>query len=170
MLDKLEIRDLIFTYGMISEYINLDDQLQVSGFDLTLKSIKWIPFGQCGTLDFDNSKRKLIEHEEEGCIDDYWILSQGKPYVLQFNEIINLPKNVSALTFPRSSLFRNGVLTTGAVWDAGYCGRGTNLIFPFRTINLYKNAKVCQMIFFKLENESEGYEGYYNKEGLVKNL
>jgi dUTP pyrophosphatase len=94
-------------------------------------------------------------------------LSQGQ-YVITFNEIVHLPKNIMALARTRSSLLRCGVTIETAVWDAGYEGRSQSLMvvhnrYGFR---LKKDAKVIQLIFFRLTGETEGDQGIFQGEKL----
>jgi dUTP pyrophosphatase len=90
-------------------------------------------------------------------------------YLITYNEIVNLPKDIMALAFPRSSLLRCGVNVHTAVWDAGYYGRAQSLmvIYNPRGFRLFKNSRVVQLVFFRLSHEvSEGYEGMFQKENM----
>jgi len=54
LLNKDEIRALIEEQGLISNYVDLDTQLQPGGFDLTLREVH--SFASGGSVDF--SKRR----------------------------------------------------------------------------------------------------------------
>jgi dUTP pyrophosphatase len=71
-----------------------------------------------------------------------------------------------ALAMPRSSLLRCGVTVHTAVWDAGYSGRSQSLMVVYnpRGFRLQRNARIVQLVFFRLTQETEGYQGIYQGE------
>jgi dUTP pyrophosphatase len=73
-----------------------------------------------------------------------------------------------ALARPRSSLLRCGVTIETAVWDAGYSGRSQALLVVHNPsgFHLQKNARVLQLVFFRLTGETEGYQGKYQRENI----
>ncbi|MCX8166425.1 MAG: deoxyuridine 5'-triphosphate nucleotidohydrolase [Candidatus Micrarchaeota archaeon] len=152
--------------SLISNYLD-KKQFQPAGVDLTLREVHELVSN--GVIDFDNKKRKVsetrkIEFDEE----DKVILQQGV-YKVIYNEVVSIPKNCIALGFTRSSLLRSGAIIHCAVWDPGYVGRSESLL----TVNnpkgiiLYKNARLVQLIFIRLEKEAENeYRGIYKNENL----
>ena len=103
---------------LIESFVNLEEQLQPNGFDLTLKEVAMIQSG--GQIAVSNKNRQIsslcpLVFNGMDNVD----LVAGS-YVITFNEIVNMPKNVMALGAPRSSLLRCGVTVQMAVWDAGY--------------------------------------------------
>jgi dUTP pyrophosphatase len=89
-------------------------------------------------------------------------------YLITFNEIINLPDNITALARPRSSLNRCGVSIHSAVWDAGYSGRSQALMIVYNThgFRLHRNSRVAQMIFIYTTGSTERYSGKYQGENI----
>jgi len=89
-------------------------------------------------------------------------------YIITYNEIIHLPKNVMALASPRSSLLRCGVTVSTAVWDAGYSGRSQSLMVVYNPqgFRLQRNARIVQLVFLQLTSETEGYQGAYQEENI----
>jgi dUTP pyrophosphatase len=160
ILNDKAIGNLIKLRGLIQEYIDLDTQLQPNGFDVTVKEIYKLKGN--GVIDFGNEKRKLpdkelIEWDDEGKVR----LNRGV-YIVKINEVVNIPENMCALVFPRSSLLRMGCNFQTAVWDAGYNGRGELLLEVFNPVIVYRNARVGQMIFLKLVDVVERkYDGKY---------
>src|SRR5207244_3333002 len=62
---------------------------------------------------------------------------------------------------------RSGVSIHGAVWDAGYSGRGEGLlsVLNSRGYRLQRGARVAQLVFFRLSAATaEGYKGRYHGE------
>jgi dUTP pyrophosphatase len=89
-------------------------------------------------------------------------------YIITYNEIVHLPKNIMALAQPRSSLLRSGVTVYGAVWDAGYSGRSRAMMVVFnqRGFRLQKDAAIVQLVFMRLTGDTEGYSGTYQGENI----
>lgn len=169
ILSKLDILNLISQKPpLIDACPNLNDQVQPNGFDLTVREIAVIR--SPGTIAVSNTDR-VISGLEPLITDsqDFFSLSP-RSYVITFNEIVSLPKDVMALGAPRSSLLRCGVTVNMAVWDAGYSGRGQALltILNPQGFRLQKNARVAQLVFFQLAAETEGYHGTYQGENIKK--
>lgn len=151
---------------LIEAYRDLDDQLQPNGFDLTLREIA-MPQTP-GRIAVSKGQRTVSELSPlvfDGL--GYVELLPGA-YVVTFNEVVNLPRDIMALMQPRSSLLRSAVSVHGAVWDAGYSGRSRSLLAVHhpRGFRLQRNAAIAQMVFFRLSGETEGYSGTYQGENL----
>lgn len=167
ILSKPEIRRLLKKKAPLVEgYINLEEQLQPNGIDLTLRDIALLQ--SSGRITVQNSQRLLPElaplvFDGMGFID----LMPGV-YIITYNEIVHLPKNIMALGRPRSSLLRCGVSVGTAVWDAGYSGRSQSLMVVYNPqgFRLQKNARIIQLIFFRLGQKTEGYQGIYQGENI----
>jgi dUTP pyrophosphatase len=89
-------------------------------------------------------------------------------YIVVYNEIVHLPKDVMSLARPRSSLLRCGVTVDTAVWDAGYSGRSQSLMVVYNPLGfrLQRNARIVQLVFLRLTRETEGYRGAYQGENI----
>jgi dUTP pyrophosphatase len=149
---------------LIEGWIELGEQVQANGFDLTLREVAIPQTG--GNITVANNRRVVSDlsplvFDGMGSIE----LIPGT-YIVTYNEIVHLPKNIMALGRPRSSLLRCGVTVGTAVWDAGYEGRSQSLLVVYnpRGIRLQKNARITQLVFFELTGESEGYSGAYQGE------
>lgn len=149
---------------MITDYMDLGDQIQPSGFDLTLMSVEAI----CapGTLG-KSGKRTLPALREVKPIDSHLELRQGS-YIVRYNEHVSLPPDVAALVLPRSSLMRMGVTLHTAVWDPGYRGRGVGLLAVHNAhgVRIEIGSRIAQMIFMKISKKpARKYKGAYQDEG-----
>lgn len=155
------IQKLIAEKQLVSNFINLTEQLQQAGIDLTLEKV--FEFKSFGTIDFDNSERKFPEFFELNFEKDFLQLKQGA-YKIRFNEEIKVPANCVGIGLPRSSLLRMGSTIETALWDPGFEGKGESLLLvqnPFG-LKIKKNAKVLQLFFIKLDMESDKlYEGIH---------
>jgi len=151
---------------LVEGYINLEEQLQPNGFDLTLREVALLQ--SSGKIAVENSQRLVSDlaplvFEGLGFID----LMAGA-YIITYNEIVHLPRNITALATPRSSLLRCGVTVNTAVWDAGYSGRSQSLMMVYNPqgFRLQRNARIVQLVFLKLTQETEGYHGAYQGENI----
>ena len=169
VLSKQDILNLIHQKPpLIENYVKLEDQLQPNGFDLTLKSVAALQ--SAGLIGVSNAQRiisSLSPLEYDG--EDFLDLAPG-PYAITFNEVVNLPKNMMALGAPRSSLLRCGVTVENAIWDAGYCGRSQALMVVYNPLGfrVQRNSRIDQLVFIELADETEGYNGAYQGENIIR--
>ena len=165
VLSKEEIRKLIIEKGLIRDYIDLETQLQPNGFDCTLRKVAEI-IGEA-KIDFDNTERALPKAKEME-FENEWVYLRKGFYKAYINEIVNIPTDIAAIARPRSSLIRAGANVLTAVWDAGYKGRSEVglVVYNERGIWLKRNARIMQLIFLKLESETEEYRGIYKFENI----
>lgn len=151
---------------LIEGWTDLEQQVQPNGFDLTLREVA-LPQSP-GKIAVENSQRLVSDlaplmFDGLGFID----LMPGA-YIITYNEIVHLPKNVMALATPRSSLLRCGVTVNTAVWDAGYEGRSQSLMVVYNPqgFRVQRNARIIQLVFLRLTQETEGYQGTYQGENI----
>jgi dUTP pyrophosphatase len=168
MLNDQEIRRLIEEQELVTGYIDLDTQLQPSGFDISLESVEAFRGG--GAVDYSNKERVLAETEPLMPDDAGWFnLAQGC-YKVVYNETVRMPLNVAALARTRSSLLRNGATLGTAVWDPGYQGRSSSLLVVHNPhgIRLKRDARIAQLIFFYTGRVEKGYSGAYQNERITE--
>ena len=168
VLSRRDIQELLKqSPPLVAGFVNLDEQLQPNGVDLTLRDISL--FQSSGKLAASNSGRRvsgLAPLVFDGL--DYIYLAPGI-YSITYNEVVNLPRDIMALARPRSSLLRCGVTVGTAVWDAGYSGRSQSLLVVYNPqgFQLQRNARVVQLVFFRLTAATEGYQGDYQGENIA---
>ena len=140
--------------------------MQPNGIDLTLRDIALLQ--SAGKIAVTNSQRVISDLAPLVFDGLDFIDLMPDTYVITYNEIVHLPKNIMALAKPRSSLLRCGVNINTAVWDAGYSGRSQSLMVVYNTqgFRLQRNARVVQLVFFQLTQETEGYQGKYQEENI----
>ncbi len=167
ILSKTDIHRLLQQQPpLIEGWINLEEQVQPNGVDLTLREVALLQ--SSGKIAVADSQRLVSDlaplvFDGLGFID----LMPGT-YIITYNEIVHLPKNIMALATPRSSLLRCGVTVNTAVWDAGYSGRSQSLMVVYNPQGfcLQKNARIVQLIFLQLARDTEGYRGAYQGENI----
>jgi dUTP pyrophosphatase len=151
---------------LVEGHVNLDEQLQPNGIDLTLREVALLQ--SPGKITTSDDQRRVSDlaplvFDGLGFID----LIPGA-YVVTYNEIVNLPRDIMALGRPRSSLIRSGTTIEMGVWDAGYSGRSQSLMLVYNPqgIRLQRNARIVQLVFLRLTQKTEGYQGVYQGENL----
>jgi len=167
VLSRAEIRRLLKGKpSLVEDLIDLEQQLQPNGIDLTLREVSLLQ--SAGIIAVDNSQRQVSDlsplvFDGLGYID----LVAGI-YMITYNEIVHLPEDITALAAPRSSLLRCGVTINTAVWDAGYSGRSQSLMVVYNPqgIRLQRNTRIVQLVFFKLTGKTRGYRGTYQGENV----
>ena len=168
VLSKQEIHRLIQQQPPLLEgYINLEEQVQVNGIDLTLREVALLQ--SAGRITVKNDQR-LVSDLAPLAFDGLGFIDLvPDAYVITYNEIVHLPKDIMALARPRSSLLRCGVTVGTAVWDAGYSGRSQSLMVVYNAqgVRLERNARIVQLVFLQLTDETEGYDGAYQGENIV---
>ena len=167
MLNREELEKLIAEDKLIENYIDLKTQLTSNGFDLTCAEIS--EFNGPGMVDFSNKERKLPDcrlmiPQKENSDDEFawWVLKKGI-YKIKTNETVNLPNDLIALAFSRTTLLRMGAFTQHGVWDAGFKGKGEFVLCVENQfgIRIKQNSRIAQLIFTRINHTGQGYEGIY---------
>ncbi len=152
---------------LVESMIDPETQTQMCGIEMTLQRVE--RFRSTGTMAYDNKERRLPETEVLQADESGWITLEPGPYLITFNEIVNVPKDAAALARPRSSLLRMGATLETALWDPGYRGRSQSLLVIYNPhgLRLKRNARLMQLVFFKLGGEAEKvYAGKYQGENI----
>lgn len=153
--------------ALVESMIDPQAQEQMCGIELTLQRVE--RFLSRGALAFDNRERRLPMTEEIPFDPLGWASLPPGPYLVTFNEIVSIPKDLAAMARPRSSLLRSGATLETALWDPGYRGRSQSLLVvhnPFG-LSLKRNARLMQLVFMRLSGEAErAYSGAYQNENI----
>lgn len=166
MLNSKVIRHLIEAQQLVTDYVDLDKQLQPAGFDISLREVH--AFWGAGAVDFDNKERRVAPTRQ--LIPDaagWYTLTQGC-YMVVYNEAVKIPLDVVALCRARSTVLRNGAAVETAVWDPGYQGRSSSLLVVHNPsgIRLKQDARVAQLVFYHTDEVEKGYSGVYQNERM----
>ncbi|MFA5933522.1 MAG: hypothetical protein WCV81_04570 [Microgenomates group bacterium] len=105
----------------------------------------------------------IAEYKEGSDTQKDVLIKPGKYYLVQTLETVNTPQDLMPMIYPRSSLFRAGLLLLNSKTDPGYKGKLTmglkNLSdFPVR---LQMGARICNMVFYKIEGKTVNYRGQH---------
>jgi len=153
--------------GLVEAMIDPEMQTQMCAVELTLKKIE--AFKTAGALALDNKERILPETEEIFFDGSDWADLQPGAYLVTFNEIVDIPRDVAALARPRSTLLRCGASLETALWDPGYRGRSQSLLVVHNQsgLRLKRNARLMQLVFMRLDRAAEkAYSGIYQGENI----
>jgi dUTP pyrophosphatase len=138
-----------------------DDEcaLQQNGIDLRLDEVQAADGTTIFTLHKKNDMRckyYKLESDAEGMFRLY----PGKQYALDFFEEVNVPKDMAAYIFVRSSLNRySGIFMTG-LYDTGFKGRIGGIFRPYVPTFIERGCRVAQIVFFNADSH-RAYEGQY---------
>lgn len=151
----------------VEAMLDPDLQQQMCGVELTLKRVE--RFTSSGAIDYDNSERTIANTEEITFDATGWLSLLPGAYLITFNEIVNIPRDATAIARPRSSLLRSGATLGTALWDPGYRGRSQSILVVHNEhgLRLKRNARLIQLVFMKLCRDAEKtYSGVYQGENL----
>jgi dUTP pyrophosphatase len=165
LLSKNEIMKKISEGLLVQDMIDPGVQVQQCGVDLTVSKVFRLD-GE-GVLDFTNEKRRLPKYVELPAHDDKWILEPGI-YHIGFNEKIVLPDDIAGILLPRSSALVCGIVQHSALWDPGYEGRSFFHAEVSKRVTIHRNARIGQMVFFRLNERTEPYSGIFKGEDILK--
>jgi len=165
VLSREELRAALAGSPPLVEDVDPALQLQPNGIDLRVERVQRLTSpGLLGSA--ANVREPAAREDMPADKDGWWDLHRGA-YVITYREKVNLPADLMGLLRPRSTLLRSGVSIHGAVWDAGYSGRGEGLlsVLNSRGYRLQRGARVAQLVFFRLSAATaEGYKGRYHGE------
>ncbi len=154
-----EILDRIRGEGLLE---NVDEKnIQGAGIDLRIDGLySLISEGFVG-----RSERMLPEIKEL----DSFILKPRGFYLFKTVERINMPSDLVAFMFPRSTLFRCGISLRTAVIDPGYKGELTVGLFneSEREVKLERHARVAQLVLANVQGGTKLYNGRY-QDGKIR--
>ncbi len=109
-------------------------------------------------------KTKEIASFKKGKRKQEWVVVKpGEYYLVSCIEVLNTPKDLMPVVYPRSSLFRAGLLLLNSKTDPGYKGTltmGLKNLSEF-DVKLQMGARICNIVFFKIEGETVSYRGQH---------
>ena len=166
VLSRTDILNLINAKSpLIQGFVDRDVQIGENGVDLTVRSVS--KFLSRGSVDLSNEERAISNVQTLDFDTSGWLELDPGAYRVEYNEIVNLPRDLVAVAMPRSSLIRCGVALITSFWDAGYHGRGKSTLAVFNPagFRLKKNARIAQLVFLLMSKHStKGYTGVFQGE------
>lgn len=140
------------------------------GVDLRLGSIHEIAKGGA-FIEADGAeglgKRKGVTTKELGSFTSGKFktvtIKPRKYYLVQTLEKINTPLDLMPVVYPRTSLFRAGILLLNSKTDPGYSGQltmGLINLSPF-PVKLQLGTRICNIVFIKIQGKTISYRGQH---------
>lgn len=108
-------------------------------------------------------KTKLIAEFKKKGKQPWVVIKPGDYYLVSTLEVINTSKDLMPTVFPRTSLFRAGLLLLNSKTDPGYKGiltMGLKNLSEFE-VKLQLGARICNVVFFKIEGTTSPYRGQH---------
>ena len=103
-LNREEIASLVESRGpLIENYVDLESQLQPNGFDLSLLEVA--RFSEPGQLGASDADRRISSITPLNFDADGWLSLTLGPYLVTFNEVVNLPPDLMALGRPAPACY-----------------------------------------------------------------
>jgi len=152
-----------------------DEQIETHGVELTIDKIFKLR-GRALIQEGEYKKAKRAEAQKYNDMpvspmDDeidkdknYYALSAG-PYVVRYNERIEIPDDHVGFVFPRSRFIRNNAHVSTAVWDSGYKGRGEGGLHINIPTVIQEDMGIAQFTLAKSKVFTK-YKGLHNKENI----
>ena len=137
------------------------------GIDLRLGAVYKISSGGA-FIEANLGKRKGVKTKEiarykKSGKQQEIVIKTGDYYLVSTLEVINAPKDLMPVVFPRTSLFRAGLLLLNSKTDPGYRGTltmGLKNLSEFE-VKLQMGARICNIVFFKIEGKTVSYRGQH---------
>lgn len=143
-----------------------------SGIDLRLGAVYKIIEG--GAFIQGDSQKRLgkrkgirtklvVEYKSRKKKQDEVVIKPGEYYLVSTVESLNTPKDLMPVVYPRTSLFRAGLLLLNSKTDPGYQGTLTMGLKNLSAFNvkLQMGARICNVVFYKIEGKTTSYRGQH---------
>lgn len=159
ILDVGAVRPLEDFPPIITDHTHPDCALQQNGIDLRLSNV----FMAAGATSFfiDKSRDQRCDyHQIYLNNDDTFSFVAGKQYCIDFMEWVEVPQNMMAYIFLRSSVNRYSGMVTTALWDSGFRGRLGGVFRPWVNTRVEYGFRMAQIVFFHADSYRL-YEGQY---------
>ncbi len=139
-------------------------QVQPNGIDLRLKVAFKIPIHTPFKL-YNHATKHLNKYRSEGSIhEDHPVVlfERMTAYNVETFEYVEIPENVVALIYGRSSLNRNGILCRASVYDSGFKDFVGFTLYPFVHFEAHWGVRLAQIVFYEADS-CHLYHGQYQQ-------
>lgn len=135
-----------------------------AGFDLRLGELYKIvgKEGFLGIEERDTPKIELVVQYKEGK-NNKAVIKPGEYYLMKTIERVNMPDNLEALFYPRTTLYRSGIFFRAGECSPGYCGELTFALANLgpATITIETGARVAHVVFWEVKGTTNLYRGQW---------
>jgi len=144
--------------NFVKKMINENIQVHSVSIDLTIGNIFRLSLPRRKvrmlSIDFENSLNTVLTEERYVSLNklNFWTLKRSSLYKIRTNEIIDCPANFIGLVIPKKFAIQSACLVLNTIIiEPTYYGHVECLVKPFFNINIYKNARLIQLIMLKGE-------------------
>ena len=141
------------------------------GFDLCLGKVHQISGkGFMGLTERDSADaEQLLEFDPDK--KESILIKPGESYLVTTKEKVNMPANLTANMWLRSTLYRSGIILSGGNIAPGYCGELSFLLFNAgkAEMEIELGARIVHIMFFEINGETAEYRGQW-KGGRVSTI
>ena len=139
-----------------------------AGFDLCLGKVHKISGkGFMGLTERDSAKsEQLLEFDPNKA--QSILMQPGDAYLVTTHEKVNMPANLTANIWLRSTLYRSGIILSGGNIAPGYSGELSFLLYNAgkAEMQIELGARIVHIMFFEVEGMTNSYRGQW-KDGRV---
>lgn len=131
------------------------------GFDLRLAGLSRLTVGG-GSLR-ESTRRTPASEVVLADPDDCFVMEPGKTYLASTMEEFDLPEDLAAFFFPRSTLFRSGITFSSSVLPPGYVGPMTFALTNHHSeaFEIQIGARFAHVIFQAVSGDIGRYKGQW---------
>ena len=147
-------------------------KINPNGVDLAPKQVSKLPMDATIFLHGDRrgylGEDGLLVTAKADLVPDgqgFYRFESGSMYELRFPEV-SVPADCTGVAFPRSTINRLGIVKLeSAVFDSGYRGEPTQVIFTPIRATIHREEAMVQLVFFRNEKAATSlYSGFYQNE------
>jgi deoxycytidine triphosphate deaminase len=135
-----------------------------TGFDLCLGKVhKVTGKGFMGLTERDSADSELLfefNPEKSQSI----VIKPGESYLVTTNEKVNMPADLTANMWCRSTLYRTGMILSGGNIAPGYSGELSFTLFNSgqAEMEIELGARIVHIMFFEVNGQTNAYRGQWN--------
>ncbi|EPJ9673702.1 TPA: deoxycytidine deaminase [Citrobacter freundii] len=132
------------------------------GLDLSINEVYEIESGDA-LLAVESRKTppsKLIPFDD----NRFLTLNVNTQYLIKTEEVFNLPEDICCNFYPRSTLFRSGLIFQSSILSTGYTGSMVFNISNFskNVMLVEKGARFATAVFMTVDGDVNKYRGQWN--------
>lgn len=134
-----------------------------AGFDLRLGQVHKISgTAFLGITERDSAKSKIIS-EFKNNKNQSIIIKPGESFLVTTIEKVNIPDNLTANMWLRSTLYRSGIILSGGNVAPGYSGELSFLLFNAGKVKvkIELGARIVHILFWEVSGEINTYRGQW---------
>ena len=135
-----------------------------TGFDLCLGKVhKVTGRGFMGLTERDSAKSELLLEYSLDKVQSL-VIKPGESFLVTTNEKVNLPDDLTANMWLRSTLYRTGLILSGGNIAPGYSGELSFMLFNAgqAEMEIELGARIVHIMFFQVDGKTNAYRGQWN--------